>query len=137
MAKIKSRTSPRRHSVRPRAELLDERVLLSPLVVTKTDDSGPGSLRQAIIDADASAAPATITFAITTGSAPFAIKLAPPFPPLPVPVVLDGTSQAGYSGSPIVEINGGGLVGDGLLLAAGSDGSTGSGGSFFNEPATT
>src|SRR5689334_10779076 len=53
MAKTKRHEFPRRHRLRPRAELLDERVLLSPFVVSKTDDSGPGSLRQAILDADA------------------------------------------------------------------------------------
>ena len=114
MAKTKRHGFPRRHRLRPRAELLDERVLLSPFVVSKTDDSGPGSLRQAILDADAGAGPSTITFAIKTGSAPFAINLASPLPPITVPVVLDGESQPGYAGSPIVEINGGGLVGDGL-----------------------
>ena len=39
-------------------------------------------------------------------------------------MLIDGTSQTGYSGTPIIEINGGGLTGDGLLLAPGSDGST-------------
>src|SRR4051794_20183650 len=124
MAKTKRHGFPRRHRLRPRAELLDERVLLSHFVVSTTGDSGPGSLRQAILDADAGPDPSTITFAIKTGSAPFAINLASPLPPIKVPVVLDGESQPGYPGSPIVELNGGGLVGDGLLLAAGSDGRT-------------
>src|SRR5262249_10279985 len=48
--------------VRPCLEWLEDRCLLS--VVTNTLDSGPGSLRQAILDANSSPGTQTTTFAI-------------------------------------------------------------------------
>ena len=87
-------------------------------------DSGPGSLG-AITDSDNSPpGKNTITFDITSVTAPYTINLQTPLPAITNPVVLNGTSQPGYAGTPIIEIDGGGMVGDGLLLAAGSDGST-------------
>ena len=64
--------------------------------VTNTLDSGPGSLRQAILDADLAtgAAPATIVFAIA-GTGPFSIQPATQLPALTHPVVIDGYSQPG------------------------------------------
>ena len=50
---------------RPRFELVEDRTLLSTFDVTNTADSGPGSLRQAILDSNAAtAATNTIDFAI-------------------------------------------------------------------------
>ncbi len=48
MAKLKRSPLTGRRRLKPRAELFEERVLLSPFVVTNTHDSGTGSLRQAI-----------------------------------------------------------------------------------------
>src|SRR5689334_20648992 len=39
--------------IRPRLEWMEERTLLSSFTVTNTDDGGPGSLRQAILDSNA------------------------------------------------------------------------------------
>ena len=50
-----------------RLELLEERTLLSVFAVTNTNDSGPGSLRQTILDANGSAGTDTIEFNIPTG----------------------------------------------------------------------
>ena len=50
----------RRRRFAPRIDSLETRALLSTLVVTNNDDSGPGSLRQAIADAGSGD---TITFA--------------------------------------------------------------------------
>ncbi len=47
------------------AERLEQVALLATLTVSNTADSGAGSLRQAILDADAAPGPQTITFAIT------------------------------------------------------------------------
>ena len=47
---------------RPRFDLLEERTLLSSFVVSNTGDSGPGSLRQAILDANSQGGAETITF---------------------------------------------------------------------------
>ena len=89
-------------------------------VVTNTNDSGPGSLRAAVVSAVSGE---TITFDITTGTAPYVIALASPVS-ITVPVTIDGTSQPGYVSAPIVELNGGGQSFDGVILGPGSGGST-------------
>jgi hypothetical protein len=43
-----------------RADALEQRALLAPLIVTNTNDSGAGSLRQAILAADAAPGSQTI-----------------------------------------------------------------------------
>jgi len=74
--------------------------------VVNTADSGTGSLRQAILDANA-AAGGTVAFNIP--SAPFTITLLSGLPDAAPAVIIDGSTQPGYSGSPIVEINGSGI----------------------------
>ena len=106
----------------------------SSLLVTTAADNGdnnnptPGSLRQAILEADAaaSATPEAIAFAIP-GAGPLAITLAAALPPISSPVFLAGSSQPGYAGTPIVQIVGQSSLGDGLVLSTGSGGSTISG----------
>ena len=97
----------------------------SPFTVTTTSDSGVGSLRQAILNADAQAgiSPLTIRFAIL-GAAPYSIVLQSDLPAITRPVVLDATTETGYAGTPIVQVSGIGLLGDGIVLGAGSGGST-------------
>ena len=96
----------------------------SAFLVTNTNASGTGSLEQAILNvnsdtADTSTNPDTITFAIPTSTTPYTID--PPttgFSFITRPVVLDGTSQAGYAGTPVIEIDGSGLSSAaGLTLA--------------------
>src|SRR5262249_53569470 len=93
-------------------------------VVTTTADSGPGSLRQAILDANAFTGAAnsidfdiaTIAFAIP-GSGVQTIAPLSPLPAIGSQVLIDGESQPGYSGTPRIAINGsqaGG--GDGLTI---------------------
>jgi len=72
-------------------------------VVTNTNDSGAGSLRQAILDANANAGSDLITFNI--GSGLKTIALASRLPEISDPVVIDGTTQPGFAGTPLVEIN--------------------------------
>src|SRR5262249_44327619 len=100
-------------------------VVAGPLTVTKTNDSDPGSLRQALFTANHAQAgdSATIDFNIA-GLGPNVINLASPLPPIVNPVLIDGTTQPGYAGSPLVELAGGGMASSGLDLAGGSDGST-------------
>ncbi len=100
-----------------------------PLTVTTTADSGPGSLRQAILDANAQAGEQTIGFAITVPEVgPKVISLASPLPNIADPVTIDGTTQAGYVASPntpIVVVDGTSLVeSNGLTFAPGAGGST-------------
>ncbi len=64
--------------------------------VTNANDAGAGSLRQAILDANANAGSDSIAFAIT-GSGVHTITPATPLPTLTGPVVLDGYTQTGAS----------------------------------------
>lgn len=79
--------------------------------VTNTNDTGPGSLRQAMLDANAAADADTITFAI--GSGHQAIQPRSPLPTLTSHAVIDGSTQPGYAGAPLIEIDGA-LAGSGL-----------------------
>jgi uncharacterized repeat protein (TIGR01451 family) len=74
-------------------------------VVTNTADSGAGSLRQAINDANLTSLPSNITFNIS-GAPPFTIGLLSQLPEIVNPVTLDATTQPGYAGQPIVAISG-------------------------------
>jgi titin len=73
--------------------------------VTTTADSGPGSLRQALLDANGKAGPDTIEFRLS-GSPPFSIAPLSGLPGVYDPVAIDGTTQAGYAGRPIIELRG-------------------------------
>jgi hypothetical protein len=94
--------------------------------VTNTSDGGSGSLRQAINDANGNAGLDTIAFNIP-GSGVHTIT--PAFPQLPSitsPVVIDGSTQPGFAGLPLIEISGAtiGNNGNGLVIDAGGSGST-------------
>ena len=75
--------------------------------VTNTSDSGAGSLRQAITDANgAGAGPHSVTFNIS-GSGVHAIALSSALPTITVAsggLTIDGTTQPGYSGTPVVAV---------------------------------
>ena len=64
----------------------------NPLIVTTTADSGPGSLRAAIIYANANPGDDTITFAIP-GTGIQMIAPNSPLPTITVPVTIDGYTQ--------------------------------------------
>src|ERR1043165_295529 len=85
--------------------------------VTNTNQNGPGSLYQAINDVVASAS-STNTINFSIGSGPVTIKPNFQWAYLTKPVVIDGTTQPGYSGTPIVEI-------DGTAAAAANHGTVG------------
>ncbi|HSW25437.1 MAG TPA: DUF4347 domain-containing protein, partial [Burkholderiaceae bacterium] len=81
--------------------------LLASFTVTNTNDSGAGSLRQAIIDANALAGADTITFNIGGGGV-HTINLASSLPAITDAVTLDATTQAGYAaGAPVIVLEGG------------------------------
>lgn len=75
------------------------------LSVTNATDSDPGSLRQAILDANANIGLDTIVFQIP-GSGVQTIVLLSALPAITDPVVIDGTTQPGYAGTPLIELNG-------------------------------
>ena len=95
------------------------------LVVTNTNDSGPGSLRQAILNANTLLGIPTITFAIP-GSGVQTIHPLTPLPTITTSVTIDGTSQPGYVGTPLIVVDGSlaGASADGLQIAASATGST-------------
>jgi len=88
--------------------------------VTTVADSGAGSLRQAILNANGNSGLDTIAFNIS-GTGPFTITPASALPTITDPVIIDGTTQPGYTVTPLIEINGSSLVAgtDGLAISAG------------------
>ena len=80
----------------------------SPLIVTSTSDSGAGSLRQAIQSANARTGLQTILFDISslTGQVVETIKPLTLLPAITTPVVIDGTTQPGFAGMPVIELSG-------------------------------
>jgi uncharacterized repeat protein (TIGR01451 family) len=100
---------PRSHHYRPDVEAMEARQLLATFTVTGTGDSGGGTLRQAILDSNASPGPDLINFAIAPGGVR-TIRPTAPLPDLTDPVVLDATSQPGFAGRPLIELDGSGIV---------------------------
>jgi hypothetical protein len=99
--------------------MLEGRQLPSTFLVTNTHNDGAGSLRQAILDANANPGLDTIAFAIDSGLQ--TIAPATPLPDLTDPVVIDGTTQPGYQGTPLIELNGApGNLRTGLTLTTGA-----------------
>lgn len=92
----------------------------SIFLVTTTADAGPGSLRQAILDANAHAGTDTIAFAIGGGGVQ-TIRPASPLPTITDHLVIDGTTQPGYAGAPLIVLNGSqaGAGANGLTITAG------------------
>lgn len=106
----------------PRIDPLEDRCLPATFLVTNTNDSGPGSLRQAIDDANLSAADFdTIAFNIGTG-----VRTISPLTDLPAitgPVFLDGATQPGDEPLRIQLDGGDPVTTTGLTLESGSGGS--------------
>ena len=98
-------------------EAVEPRCLMTVFTVTNTLDGGPGSFRQAILDANTAAGTDSIAFNITTGATPLkTITPASPLPTIADTVSIDGTTQ-GVAATPLVEISG-------TALASGSNGLT-------------
>src|SRR5262249_25175112 len=105
---------------RPALEALEDRSVPTGFVVTTAADSGSGSLRQAILDANANAGPDSIDFAIRTASnVPPVIALSTPLPTLTDPVVIDGRTESGSGGPPRVVLLGNAARGPGGSPATG------------------
>ena len=96
-------------------------------VVTNIDDGGVGSLRQAILEANANPGADAITFAIPASGAQ-TISPASPLPPITEQVSLDATTQPGAiacdSGTPTLLIrlegSGAGIATSGLTVSGGT-----------------
>ena len=87
----------RRRKRRPQLEILENRQLLSTLIVTNTNDSGDGSLRNAITLANVvTSGIDTIDFAIP-GTGVHTIAPLSDLPAITAPFTIDGYSQSGAS----------------------------------------
>ncbi len=102
-------------------------VYAATFTVNAADDADDGacdaahcSLREAIAAANAAAGKDLITF--NAGSGAISIAPSSQLPEITGAVTLDATTQPGYAGSPLVELNGGsaGIAAEGLLLSAGN-----------------
>jgi hypothetical protein len=104
-------------------------------IVTTTNDSGPGSLRQAITDANGHAGTDIIVFNITnvTASPVKTITVSSALSGIVDPVIIDGYTQPGSSSNTLanaddakllVEISGAPTTGAGLLINSLGSGST-------------
>ncbi len=93
------------------------RELLTGFVMTNTNDSGSGSLRQPITSAIGAAAQNVIIFAIR-GSGPHIITPLSALPTITNALMIDGTSQPGYSSTPLIELNGSGTGGSEISITA-------------------
>src|SRR5437870_5706995 len=73
--------------------------------VINTADAGTGSLRWAINQANGAAGADTIAFNIA-GSGVHMISLTSALPTLSTTINIDGTTQPGYAGAPLIDVNG-------------------------------
>ncbi|HLJ97643.1 MAG TPA: hypothetical protein VKU02_31065, partial [Gemmataceae bacterium] len=96
---------PRHVAQLPILERLEDRCLLAVFTVTTAADSGPGSLREAILLANTQPGADTITFAIGDGGVQ-TLQLTSSLPRITDPVILDGTTQLGFAGQPLIVLNG-------------------------------
>lgn len=108
----------------PRLEVVERRVLLSSFTVSSTADDGPGSLRQAILqaNADVGQAPSLIQFAIP-GIGLQTINLLSPLATITRPVQIDARSQPGYISTPLIQIDGSNskpTLWNGIVLSGGN-----------------
>ncbi len=109
--------------------LVPEPALAANYTVTNTNDSGAGSLRQAIIDANTNPGADTIDFNITGG--PNTISPTSPLPNITDQVTIDGYTEPGAAtanggaATIMIRLNGfsAGAGADGLYFTAGSDNS--------------
>lgn len=106
--------------------LLSSRALAAAtFTVSNTNDAGPGSLRQAILDANANPGEDTIVFAIA-GAGVHTVSPLSALPAISEAVSIQGESQPGFAGSPLIEISGAGagtgvsgisVAGDGVVVS--------------------
>jgi len=112
---------PGRRRSRLLLEVLEERWLPSPITVSNTNDSGPGSLRQAIVNANSNPG-SVIDFQIGAGGPATIIPQSQALPTITAAgTTIEGTTQTGYSGSSLIDLEGAGsgqAMYDGLTIAA-------------------
>jgi hypothetical protein len=122
------RRPTRRPSARLFCEALEDRLVPMTIPVTTAADSGPGSLRQAIQDANVNPDLGEIHFQIVDANSPgvHTIHLASPLPNVTHPVLIDGTTQPEYPTAkhPVIELDCTAGGNYGLMFSKTSGGST-------------
>ncbi len=93
---------------------------MATFLVDTVADAGPGSLRQAILDANAAPGADDVDFEIGTG-----LQTIRPLSALPTvtgSLAIDGATQPGFAGTPLIALVGNLIVGsaDGLTIAGGA-----------------
>jgi hypothetical protein len=91
----------------------------STFVVTNTSANGAGSLFFAITDANETPGADLISFNIP-GTGTQTINQSLPLPTITDPVTIDGTTQPGFAGTPVIELKGAINGAAGLQIAAGN-----------------
>ena len=81
------------------------RVVPQTIVVNSLEDAGPGSIRQAMLDANAAEGSNTIAFQFA-GTSPYTIHLRSPLPNVSDKLFIDGESQPTFAGTPVVALDG-------------------------------
>lgn len=93
--------------------------LRQEIVVTNTNNHGAGSLRDAIINANATPGTDLIIFNIP-GPGVKVINLITQLPDITESVVIDATTQPGHADTPLIELNGQAIpFGNGLVITSG------------------
>ena len=111
-----TRRRGRRRGVGPGFEPLEPRALLATFSVTSLADAGAGSLRSAILQANAAPGADEIDFSVAG-----TISLRSALPGITGPVTIDGRSAPGFVTAPVVTLNAAGRPG--LRFLPGSDNS--------------
>lgn len=112
--------SNRRRTFAPRLESLEDRLAPATFTVLNTLDSGIGSLRQAILDANSNSGADLIAFNIGGGGVQ-SIAPTSALPTITDAVTIDGTTQPGFAGSPVIELSGANAgAANGLIITAGN-----------------
>jgi parallel beta-helix repeat protein len=87
--------------------------------VTNNNNSGAGSFRQALLDANTTSGTDTIVFNVAPGGIQ-TVTVFTDLPRIAEPVIVDGTTQPGYAGTPIIEITNNSInSGDAIVIDSG------------------
>jgi hypothetical protein len=112
-ASKRRRTDAVGHSI----ELFEGRLLLTEFTVLSNADSGPDTLRQAILDANAN--PGTDSIIFNLGPSHLTIKPLSLLPAITDPVDINGGSQPGYINAPLIVLDGSKFTVDTFVIKTG------------------